>query len=98
MTAPRNPAVEWLESPEGEKWSRGDHRPAHAGESHLPNHIASVRPTPGRDPVWDPAIWRSESQRQVGPRDPRQDPSGGLPLGRRRPDRTTRPARTRGSR
>ena len=53
MSTQRNPVAMWLESREGEAWSRDHHRAAHAGESHLPNHIASIRPTPGRDPVWD---------------------------------------------
>ena len=83
MSTQRNPVAMWLESREGEAWSRDHHRAAHAGESHLPNHIASIRPTPGRDPVWD----RSPRDRP-GVRDPQQDPAGRPPLSR--PARTTR--------
>lgn len=94
MSDQRSP-VEWLESPEGERWSSDHHRHAHAGDAYLPNHIASVRPAPGEDPVWD----KEPDGHQFGPRDPRLDPAGGLPLGRRRMSRTTRPSRTaRGSR
>jgi hypothetical protein len=76
----------WLESPEGERWSRNNHRAAHAGESDLPNHIASVRPTPGRDPVWD----RAPTGWPQGVRDPQQDPSGRPPLPQRTRGRSTR--------
>jgi hypothetical protein len=85
-----NSVAEWLESPEGEAWSRERHRAAHAGESHLPNHIASVRPAPGEDPVWD----RAPSGRTFGPRDPEHDPTGWR-LARRRQDRPARPGRSR---
>jgi len=79
VTRPKDPAVEWLESAEGEAWSRDHRRAAHAGESHLPNHIASVRPTPGRDPVWDRA-----PRDRPGIRNPEHDPSGRPPQRRRR--------------
>ena len=92
MSDPRNPVAAWLEGPEGEKWSRDHHRAAHAGESHLPNHIASVRPTPGRDPVWDRDP--SESWFHRGVRNPEHDPSGRPPLSRQaRPARTGRSSR-----
>jgi hypothetical protein len=70
-----NPVAGWLEGPEGEAWSRGHHQAAHAGPSHLPNHIASVRPAPGQEPVWD----RLPSLRD-GIYDPEHDPSGRPPL------------------
>jgi hypothetical protein len=88
MTTRSNPVAEWLESREGETWSRDHHRAAHAGESHLPNHIASVRPTPGRDPVWDRGPSKSYFDRGV--RNPEHDPSGRPPM--------TRTAQGRGSR
>ena len=77
-----DPVARWLESPEGEKWSSGRHVPAHAGESHLPNHIASVRHAPGEDPFWD----RPRPYRLEGIRNPENDPSGRPP--RRRVART----------
>lgn len=86
--AHKTPAVRWLETPEGEAWSRSNHRAAHAGESDLPNHIASIRPTPGRDPVWD----KARPYRLEGIRDPQDDPSGRPPLLRRKKE----PRRTRG--
>ena len=78
----RNPVAAWLESPEGEAWSRDHHRAAHAGESRLPNHIASIRPTPGRDPVWDREPGASYFDRGV--RNPEHDPSGRPPMTRTR--------------
>lgn len=80
----------WLESPEGERWSSSHHRAAHAGESDLPNHIASVRPAPGEDPFWD----RAPSSLRLGARDPAHDPSGRPPTGLREA-RATRPTRGR---
>jgi len=72
----RNRIAKWLESDEGENWSRNRHRAAHAGESHLPNHIASVRHAPGEDPFWD-----REPSGRSGIRDPRNDPAGAPPVG-----------------
>ena len=82
----RDPVAEWLEGPEGEKWSSRHHRAAHAGEGHLPNHIASIRPTPGRDPVWD----RPRPYRLEGVRDPQDDPTGRPPMSRRTRGRSGR--------
>ena len=76
----------WLESPEGEAWSRGHHRAAHAGESDLPNHIASVRPAPGMDPARDRGP--SESYFERGVRHPEHDPSGRPPASRETRTRT----------
>lgn len=77
MSSP-DQVARWLESPEGERWSSSHHRAAHAGESDLPNHIASVRPAPGEDPFWD----RAPSSLRLGARDPAHDPSGRPPQSR----------------
>lgn len=76
-----DPVARWLESPEGETWSRNHHYPAHAGESHLPNHIASVRHAPGEDPFWDV---RMGAGRWKGHCSPEHDPSGRPPMPRTR--------------
>ena len=73
-----NAVTRWLESPAGEKWSSNHHRHAHAGESDLPNHIASIRPAPGLDPEWDrpPSL-------DYSIHDPDYDPTGRPPLANR---------------
>ena len=77
-----NAVTRWPESPAGEKWSSNHHRHAHAGESDLPNHIASIRPAPGHDPEWDRHPSLDYSIHDPEPR-PHRAAAAGKPGGRR---------------